>query len=115
MIDEYIKQIIEKEVEKKLTEKLAPLRQLPEKFASKITLSIEDMCEILSVENSKSGRESIRNACKRGELPFRSFGRDVIFPRPMVEDYLLGIWQPGEKNQGTVQSLGAKLAMKIRK
>lgn len=112
MIDEYIAEKIESLVRREVSEQLAPIRSLPERFAAKITLSLEDMCEILGVEDTKSGRESIRNACRRGELPFRSFGREIIFPRPMVEAYLFGEWKPKEVQEKRANVLG--LADKLR-
>jgi hypothetical protein len=96
-IDEILQEKVKQEVKREVSEQLAPIKSLPEKFANKITLSIDDMCEILGVENSKSGKESIRNAAKNGDLPYRRFGRDFIFPRPMVEAYLFGEWKESIK------------------
>lgn len=114
MIDEFIRTEVRNEVRREVSEQLAPIKSLPEKFAQKITLSIDDVCEILGVEKSKSGKESVRNACRNGELPFRKFGRDYIFPRPMIESYLFGEWKGEriEKPKPNIRSLADKLRAK---
>ena len=114
-IDEIISEKLKSEVEREVSKQLAPIRSLPERFANKITLSIDEMCEILGLEVCKSSKESIRNACKRGELPFRSFGREIIFPRPMVEAWLFGEWKAVEVEKAKVDNRSITLlASKLR-
>lgn len=112
MIEQYINEQIEQKVRREVSEQLAPIRSLPEKFSQKLTLTVEDMCEILGIVPDKSGKSRLRNACENGEIPFRRFGRDVIFPRPMVEAWLFGEWKEKEIVKTKVSVIG--LADKLR-
>ena len=75
-----------------VAEAVAPVRILPEDLDDKTVFDLDDMVRILG-----KSADLIKAAYGRGEIPGRKFGRDLIFPRPLVVAYLTGEWIPETK------------------
>ncbi len=90
-IDEIISSQIEQKISIKVTEVLEPL-QILKGFEGVEVLTLEEMSTIL-----RKDKEIIRAACHRGEIPHQPIGRDLIFPKRLVIDFLMGVWQKNVK------------------
>lgn len=94
MIEEYgplgiaLKNEIELAVEKRVSDAIEPIRVLKD-FESVEVLTLDEVCKVLRFDS----KEKIRDACKRGELPHVVVGRDIIFPKRLLVEYLMGTWR----------------------
>lgn len=95
-IEDYIN-----EVKREIGEILKPVRVLPPELESKTVFNLDDLCLILGYESKD--KQKIREACQRGDIPYQTIGRDYIFPRPMIVDFLLGNWKKKEKKSQRFQ------------
>lgn len=91
-LGESIEKALESVVVQKLQERTEPAAVLVQ-FGNVDNLTIDEMSVVLR----GATKEKIQDACNRGELPHIRFGRDYLFPKKLVSDFLLGIWKPEEK------------------
>lgn len=87
-LGEAIIEHIDRMVEARVAEMIEPVLVLRE-FKDVYVLILDEVVEIL-----RSSKDKIRDACLRGELPHVRLGRDVLFPKKLMAEYLMGIWKP---------------------
>lgn len=94
-IDEFLQEKVKEQVRREVSEQLAPIKSLPDKFSQKITLSLSDMCEILRLENDLNNRSMIRHTARSGFLPFIIGCTGMEFPTVLIDAWLCGEWSHG--------------------
>jgi excisionase family DNA binding protein len=76
-----------------VAEMVEPVHVLKD-FETVEVLTLDEACRVLRCD-----RQKLRDACRRGEVPFERLGRDLIFPKRTLVTYLCGEWRPPAKGE----------------
>jgi excisionase family DNA binding protein len=90
-IEEIISNKISEIVETHLSERLSPIEVLRD-FEGVEVLTLDEAAKVL-----RQDKEVVRAAAHRREIPHRTIGRSMIFPKRLLVEYLTGVWESAER------------------
>lgn len=96
IIGEIISSRVDESVERRIARLASPLAVLRD-FEGAEVLTLDEVCRIFRCDD-KNGKERVRDACRRGELPFMMLGRDYFFPKRQIAEVLMGVWKRAEQS-----------------